>query len=182
VKSETKSLLWQQLRNAICRKEGFTIQEILVVILVGSLLIGFSLSLFLFTNKLFQTWYGNSEMKNSSNRILQQIALDIQQSREIIGQTDTSLVLSKGIGKIVHYIYEGKTLQRNEVDLTPEKSAAVKIKIEMEKDNIPMELRGHVFRIKLLAQSKSIDYEIETDAMAAPSSRSQFKQFQWPGQ
>jgi hypothetical protein len=182
VKSEITSSLRRQLKYAIRLEEGFTIQEILVVILVGSLLIGFSLSLFLFTNKLFQTWYGSSELKNNSNRIVQQIALDIQQSREIIGQTDTSLVLSKGIGKIVHYIYEGKALQRNEVDFMPRESAAVKIKIEMEKDNIPIELQGHVFRIKLLAQSKSIDCEIETDAIAVPSSRSQFRQFQWPGQ
>ncbi len=169
----------RSLQAVLKHNEGFTIQEILIVILVGSLLIGFSLSLFLFTNKLFQTWYGGSELKNNSNRAVQQIVFDIQQSREIIGQTDTSLILSKGIGRIVRYIYDGKVLHRNEVDLTPEKSAAVKIKIESEKESASPELQGHAFRVKILAQSKSIDYGIDVEALAAPSSRSHYRQFQW---
>lgn len=171
-----------KLLNLLKRNDGFTIQEILVALIVGSILIGLSLSLFLFTSKLFQTWYGSSELKRDANRILQRVAMDIQQSKEIIEHSDTSFVISKGVGKIVQYSFNGKSLCRNEVDLTPVKATAIKMRIEGWKENIPTELQGHLYNIKLFVQSKSIDYIVEVDAMMIPCARSQFQYAQRVGQ
>jgi len=81
--------------GSLKKTDGFTIQELLVVLIVGSLLIGFSMSLFLFTDRLFKTWYGSGEVKMAANRILSQAALDIQQSTAVIEHTDTSFVFIK---------------------------------------------------------------------------------------
>jgi hypothetical protein len=162
----------------IKREDGFTIQEVLVVLIVGSILIGLSLSLFLFTNKLFLTWSGTSDLKSETNRILYQMSFDIQQSRALVEHTDTSFVLSKSVGRIVRYSYNDKTLQRNDVEMTPRKAAKVRVKVVEEHtlggrlDSTPL------FHITVLVQSALLDYTAEMDAAPSPSSRSLFIQSQ----
>jgi len=160
----------------IKQEDGFTIQEVLVVLIVGSILIGLSLSLFLFTNKLFLTWSGTNDLKNESNRILYQLAFDIQQSRELIEQSDTSFVLSKSVGRVVRYIYNGKTLLRNDVDLTPRKAAAVRMKVVEDNTLGGKPESAHLFHISVLVQSAIMDYTTNMDAAPAPSSRTLFIQ------
>jgi hypothetical protein len=162
--------------DVIKREDGFTIQEVLVVLIVGSILVGLSLSLFLFTNKLFLTWSGTNELKSETNRILYQMAFDIQQSRELVEYTDTSFVLSKNVGKVVRYGYNSKILLRNDVDITPRKTATVRIKVVQEHvlgGNIN---RAPLFHITILVQSALLDYTAEIDASLASSSRSLFIQ------
>lgn len=158
----------------IKNEDGFTIQEILVVIIVGSILIGLSLSLLLFTNKLFRTWSGTSELKSGANRILHQIAIDVQQSREVLEHTDTSLVISKGVGRVVRYSYNGHILSRNEVDLTLPKTIAVKIKVEENNKHVEQKEIATFFHIKVFVQSVLLDYTTEIDVAPTPSSRSLF--------
>jgi hypothetical protein len=164
--------------TVIKREDGFTIQEILVVLIVGSILIGLSLSLFLFTNKLFLTWSGTNDLKSETNRILYQMAFDIQQSREILDHTDTSFVLSKSVGKIIRYNYTGKILQRNDVEMTPRKAATVRMKVVEEHTLDGGSDRAPLFHITVLVQSALLDYTTEMDAAPAPSSRSLFMQSQ----
>ena len=162
--------------DVIKREDGFTIQEVLVVLIVGSILIGLSLSLFLFTNKLFLTWSSTNELKGEANRILYQMAFDIQQSRTLVEHTDTSFVLSKSVGRVIRYGFNGKTLQRNDVDITPRKAATVRIKVVKEHvigGNID---RAPLFHITMLVQSALLDYTAEIDAAPALSSRSLFLQ------
>jgi len=162
----------------IKQEDGFTIQEILVVLIVGSILIGLSLSLFLFTDKLFITWSGTSDLKSETNRILYQIAFDIQQSREIIEHTDTSFVLSRNVGRVIRYSYNGKTMLRNNVDMTPRKAATLKMKV-VEEHTLGGSLeRAPLFHISVLIQSAVLDYTSQIDAAPASSSRMLFLQSQ----
>jgi type II secretory pathway component PulJ len=164
--------------TVIKREDGFTIQEVLVVLIVGSILVGLSLSLFLFTNKLFLTWSGTNDLKSETNRILYQMAFDIQQAREIVENTDTSFVLSKSVGRVVRYSYNGKTLQRNDVEMTPRKAATIRVKV-VEEHTLGGSLdRAPLFHISVLVQSTLLDYTAEIDAAPAPSSRSLFIQSQ----
>jgi hypothetical protein len=104
------------------------------------------------------------------------MAFDIQQLREILEHTDTSFVLSRSVGRVVRYSYSGKTLQRNDVEMTPRKAATVRVKVVEEHtlggrlDSAPL------FHITVLVQSALLDYTTEMDAAPAPSSRSLFMQ------
>ena len=160
----------QQIKD----ERGFTIQEILVVMIVGSILLSLSLALFQFTNELFQSWYGTNEFKSDVNRIIQTMALDIQHSSEIIEQTDTSLVLSRGLKQEVRYIFGGQFLRRNDVELTPQKCKTFLIKLEEIQTE---KTTAKAFRIKILAQSKWTSYGAEIVASAIQSSTSEFTAF-----
>ena len=158
--------------DLIKKTDGFTIQEILVVLLVGSILVSLSLALFQFTNELFQMWYGSTEMKSDANRILHAIALDVQRSREVIEKTDSTLIVSREIGRIVKYSYDGKTLLRNDVDLSPKKMNKFKIWIDEITEKGQFQ---RTFRIKILTVSKWINYESEIVAMTSYCSKSGFR-------
>jgi prepilin-type N-terminal cleavage/methylation domain-containing protein len=156
-----------QIKN----ENGFTIQEILVVLIVGSILVSLSLALFQFTNELFQMWYGTNELKSDMNRIMHAMALDIQRSNDVIEKTDTTLVLSRGIGWTVTYSLSDNSLKRNEVDLTPQKKKSFRVKIEDMPKGIGS---ARSFHIKLFAQSRWSSYESEIIAMIAQSSKAGF--------
>ena len=113
-----------------------------------------------------------------TNRILYQMAFDIQQSKEIVEHTDTSFVLSKSVGKVVRYSYNGKTLWRNDVEMTPRKAAIVKIKVVEEHALGGSIDRTPLFHISLLVQSALLNYTMEIAAAPVPSSRLLFIQSQ----
>jgi hypothetical protein len=97
----------------IKNEEGFTIQELMVVLIVGSLLIGFTLSLFLFTHKMLFSWQRKSEVERTVNHVLHNIALEISTAREIIEITDTTATFKNKNGNMVTYRFDGKSLYRN---------------------------------------------------------------------
>jgi competence protein ComGC len=156
-----------QLRN----EDGFTIQEILVVLIVGSILVSLSLSLFQFTNELFQTWYGTNELKSDMNRILNTMALDIQRASGVVERTNSTLILSRGVGRTVKYSFDDHSLRRNNVDLTPQKIKSFLVNLE----DVPgKDRRAKSFHIKLFAQSKWTSYETEIVAMTSQCSKAGF--------
>ena len=96
-------------------EDGFTIQEILVVLIVSSLLVSFGLSLFQFTTKIVCSWSRKSEASGLVNRTIQQIALDVQKSSVVSAVTDSSLVLQNQIGSYVSFLKRETGVWRNDV-------------------------------------------------------------------
>ena len=94
-------------------EEGFTIQELMVVMVVGSLLVVFSFSLFIFTGKLFHSWQKNTELHAEVSRVLQLMALDVSRSKQITELTDSTLTLRGGLSTEVRYRSSGGQIWRN---------------------------------------------------------------------
>jgi prepilin-type N-terminal cleavage/methylation domain-containing protein len=159
------------MKNFFHKQDGFTIQEILVVLIVGSILVSLSLALFQFTNELFQMWHGTTELKSDVNRIIHTIAIDIQRSDCIVERTETGLILSKGSGWHVKYTYENQKLMRNDIDLTPQKVKNFLVRWEDVPDRKGF---SPLVRIKIMAQSKWSSYESEIVCGVMPSSKSEF--------
>jgi Tfp pilus assembly protein FimT len=159
------------MKRFLQNEDGFTIQEILVVLIVGSILVSMSFALFQFTNELFQMWYGSTELKNDVNRILHVIAADIQRSNAIIEQTESGVVLSKGSGRQVRYSYSNQVLKRDNDDLTPKSTKSFLVRWENVADRkglLPM------IRVKIAVQSRWTSYESEIVCSIIPSSKSEF--------
>ena len=98
-------------------EKGFTIQETLVVLIVGSLLVSFGLSVFQFTDKLMKKWNKKNEIHAVVNSISQQIALDIQRSGRPGEITDTSLVLAYGLTQEIVFRFTDRSTCRNDVQM-----------------------------------------------------------------
>ncbi len=106
-------------------QEGFTIQELLVVLMVGSLLVSFSLSLFLFTQRMFFSWERDDRMRLAIERSTQAIALDMQQAREVAVRPDSLIVIQGGAGRKHEYRLTADTALRNGLPLLTEKGLRV---------------------------------------------------------
>ena len=121
-----------RLLNTLRDERGFTIQEILVVLVVGFLVVGFGLSLFQFTGKLMGNWSRRSESRTLVNSICQQIAFDIQRSRGVREVTDTSLVLKYDLGRYVVFRFGDKHVWRNDISMGefPDDMLAVRLTID----------------------------------------------------
>ncbi len=101
--------------QSLGREEGFTIPEILIVLMVSSMLLSFGLSLFQFTGKFLDTWGRRNEIHSLVNGVTQRVALDIQRSRSVCEMTDSTLVLRHGLGKQVVYQFSKGGIWRNRV-------------------------------------------------------------------
>jgi hypothetical protein len=74
-------------------EDGFTIQELLVAIVAGSLLVGFSFSLYLFVGRIVQKDTRGREHRENTLRTVELITSDIEQSSCVVELTDSSLAL-----------------------------------------------------------------------------------------
>lgn len=99
-------------------EDGFTIQEILVVLIVSSLLVSFGLELFLFTSKIVGKWTKKTERNSIINSTVQRIALDVEKSSSIENATDSLLILGYHTGKEVSFHSGENGVWRNDVRMT----------------------------------------------------------------
>jgi type II secretory pathway pseudopilin PulG len=148
-------------------EQGFTIQELLVVILVSSLLVSFCLSAFLFATRHFNTWDRKRELANTVDRTLQMIALDIQRSRNIEWCDDSTLVLNKGTGARMTYLFRHATVLRDSITIVPESGIALRV-IVQEVDTT------RAMRIQVSGTYKGLERTAESFAAYKNSGKAQF--------
>jgi competence protein ComGC len=94
-------------------EDGFTIQELLVVLLVSSLLVGYCLSTFLFAFRLFSSWQKGIEMRRTVSAAAQLMILEVERSNVAQLKSDSSFVVKREVGRNVSYVLGGDTLSRD---------------------------------------------------------------------
>ena len=106
---------------------GFTITEILVTITAGSLVIGFALSLFLFTGKLVSRWQKETELKDQVRGVVVTVVRDLDRSLQAQSADDSTWVVTLPSGKEVIYRTSAGTVYRNNVVLAGEKEVSFRL-------------------------------------------------------
>jgi len=154
-------------------EHGFTIQELMVVLIVGSLLIGFTFSLFLFSNKMMFSWQRKSDVQQTVCRVTQTIASDIMKAKEIKEITETSIILIGKNENQIHYSFDGKYIYRNNDIVYSDDNIQVSMKIS-EDIKLREEKNVSLIHLQVTGQLKSINYQSETDVMPLISSKEIF--------
>ncbi len=153
-------------------ERGFTIQELLVVMIVGSLLISLSLTTYMFATRLFLSWQAKSEGRAAVERVLQQMVYDIQRSKSIYSMTDSSLTLKSVGEKDISFSFGKGNVYRNGSPLIYQSGMTIAVKIcHAAQDS------GSVVRCLNVDVEGSIKNSLwKTNAVAAilPSSRGEF--------
>ena len=148
-------------------EDGFTIQEILVAIIVGSILVSMCLSVFLFSSKLLFRWQRNVEVREAADRILQTIAMDVQTARSVMIAGDSSMVLERDGGRNITYRFDGG-VWRNDVRLVSNGKIASLVSISRpSRDN-------DMVTIDVVCNLASSKHRASTEAGPIRSSRSAF--------
>jgi prepilin-type N-terminal cleavage/methylation domain-containing protein len=163
-----------RLSTAYRDERGFTIQELLVVLLVGSLLVSLTLSTFLFAGKLLHSWQRRSEIRSTVFRIAHTIAQDISQARDVTSFSDTALNIEMKNGKEVRYRFTTREILRNTISLTsPDNEDIYRVNISESTEKLGS-VTDQAIKIHVICISKEHQFSVETNASISLSSREQF--------
>lgn len=110
---------------------GFTLNEVLVALVVGGLVISFGMSLFVFSSRVFHSWQKRSALRQTTERAVQRLAYDVMRSKGILSPSGTSLSLESGTGHLIRYTLDSGRIVRGEDTLDAEGIATT---IEREDD------------------------------------------------
>ncbi len=150
-------------------EHGFTLPEIMVAMIVSSIMISLGLGLFLFANKLFKMWYDGTELRSDVNRTVQVLAYDIQQSREVLSLTDSTMTLRLGGGRDVVYRFAGDSVTRNSVSLYSRETGTIRLTVGVESS-----AKSRLYRIEAVGICRNSRYEAGAVAAIPYSSRAAF--------
>ncbi len=100
-------------------ESGFTIQELLVAIVAGSLLVGFSFSLYLFVAKIVQRDIRIREHREHALQTVELIASDIEGSCSATASTDSTLELLSPTRGARSYCMRQRVLYRDGMAFGP---------------------------------------------------------------
>ena len=155
------------IKNFIVREDGFTIQETLVVLIAGSLLVSMAFAVMVFSYRMYNSWESKVELKCTVDHTLQTILMDIRKSRMIMETTDTTVVLEKDIGHVVRYRFDGNSIIRNDVNLTQGKKISISLSFKVRGE-------GNLFELIIIGRSGVVEYRTSGNSIPAPSSRNLF--------
>ncbi len=158
------------MKPAFKSEKGFTIQELLVALVVGSLLISFCLSLFFFSNRVFVSWQRRCERKDAVHCALQTFALDIRNSMEVTNVNDTSLIVQRSRLSSVSYFFDDATLRRDGVLLFQGSVSVIPILMASSKRGAGKNFVQAVL-ITLRTTAGGIRYEASTEVEVPHSAR-----------
>jgi hypothetical protein len=111
-----------RISEIICDERGFTLQETVVVMIVSSLLVGFSYTLFGFVMHFLHTNLENREHHETVQHITSVLCTDIERSR-CAQLSDSALVLYRDGTSAVRYGRAQGKIMRNGVVITPPDSS-----------------------------------------------------------
>lgn len=142
----------------------------MVAMVVSSIMISLSLSLFLFSHKLFSIWRDSTELKASVNRTAQLMSLDIQRSSELVGLSDSAFVLQSASGKRVLYRFDGKNVYRDDMEVFVRHQGECRVRVTQEFGST-----SRLYHIAVTGTSRAHRYEAQTIAAIPYSSRAEFR-------
>lgn len=92
---------------------GFTITELLVSLVIGTLVISGVYTLLLFSQRIHSHWQKNIEDYDSVNRIVQMISYDICRTKNMVMGETNIITLKQVAGGIVEYEFNESSVRRN---------------------------------------------------------------------
>jgi prepilin-type N-terminal cleavage/methylation domain-containing protein len=120
------------VRRFLANEEGFTIQELMIVLVIGSILIGGIWSLYLFAEKVSLTWKRTSEFSEAASEIFATLTADLGEAYVGMALTDTSLIIVKDRwGRTVKYQFRDGQVVRNRVSLYQVEGSTLTIRIKI---------------------------------------------------
>jgi type II secretory pathway component PulJ len=154
-------------------ERGFTIQELMVNVIIGSLLISFSFSLFLFGQKLFLSWQKKSAVQTSVFRTMNTVSHDILNSQSIEGITDSSFILMKGNERKIRYEFKPGSARRNGVPINSVADVDIELRISAIR-NYQGEQSVAAVRFSVVGKTKFYSYKEETEVAIPGNSKQRF--------
>lgn len=148
-------------RLALADESGFTINELIVAMVVGSILVGYAFELYVFGSRIITSWRARTEIAAAAEGVFNRMTLDIQRSSELIQEGDSLIVMISDNREIASYRVSRGMVMRGEVPMH-----------ESEKTHIGVQLSrtGRTVDLHVRAVSGKNDLELHGSAQLQVSS------------
>jgi prepilin-type N-terminal cleavage/methylation domain-containing protein len=133
---------------------GFTIQELIVALVVGSILIGYAFELYVFARRIVTHWQKEAEISEVVHSTLNRMTLDVQRANNVEIQGDSVFVMRTDTRVIAVYRCAGGFITRNDVLMNASGSVALSTQPSRTGDLVSLELKGSSGSKELIASSR----------------------------
>ncbi len=154
-------------------ERGFTLHEVLVAIVVGSLLVGFGLSIFLFAQKFLVAHERMSDLKDAVDRTLFTLSTDVGQSSRVREISDSSLVLVVANRRVITYKFDSVMVVRNGI-CTHDPVMRLRLTTTNQQAQSGQNVAMRALRISVAGERGEARYSAETTALLPWSARQEF--------
>lgn len=94
-------------------KQGYTLIELLIALLITGVLGGVLFSIYLASVQHVEPWRREVLLENHAHLILQRFATDLAYAEQLIDEGDDTWTLTYASSRTVHYSYQDSVLRRN---------------------------------------------------------------------
>lgn len=108
---------WRKTQAALADPSGFTINELIVAMVVGSILIGYAFELYTFASRIVSHWRARTELEGAAQAIFHRMMLDLQRSSDVTIDGDTVLVMQGDTRVTALYRISRGTVVRNDAPM-----------------------------------------------------------------
>ncbi len=100
--------------RGIQEKQGYTLIELLIALLITLVLGGVLFSIYLASIRYVEPWQREVALENAMHLIVQRLAADLAHAEQLIDEGDDTWTLTYVSGRNVHYSYHDSVLRRND--------------------------------------------------------------------
>jgi prepilin-type N-terminal cleavage/methylation domain-containing protein len=149
------------MREAIAKSQnGFTLQELMVSLVVASLVVSFCVSALLFSKRLVTSWQRRVQVQDVAEHTLNAITRDVSSSKRLLDLSDTSLVLLRHDGVMITYKFSRFMIQRSNVALNDPSDVQLRLVVHREQP-AGQKLVTPLLKVKVSAARMSLVHTVE---------------------
>ncbi len=128
--------------RAFADESGFTINELIVAMVVGSILVGYAFELYVFASRIITSWRARTEIAGAAEGVLNRMTLDIQRSSELIQEGDSLFVMISDNREIASYRVSRGMVIRGEVPMHASEKTRVGIQLVRTGRTVDLHVRA----------------------------------------
>lgn len=129
-------------RFTFADQAGFTINELIVAMVVGSILVGYAFELYVFASRIVSAWRAKTGISTAAERVLGQMTLDLQRSSSLIQEGDSVFVMASDNREIASYHVSHGVVSRNGVAMHPQEKIQVAVRANRSGSSVDLDVRA----------------------------------------
>jgi prepilin-type N-terminal cleavage/methylation domain-containing protein len=129
-------------RLALADESGFTINELIVAMVVGSILVGYAFELYVFASRIVTSWRARTEIASAAEGVLNRMTLDLQRSSDFIQEGDSLFVMISDNREIASYRVSRGIVMRGDVPMHESEKTRVGIQLIRAGRTVDMRVRA----------------------------------------
>jgi len=133
---------------------GFTIHELIVALVVGSILVGYAFDLYVFSQRIVTQWRKKAELSEVVCQALNRMTLDLQRADEVEIQGDSVFTVRADSRMMALYRITGGVLARNDVRMNDASPIALSVDITKAGELVSVTVTGRSGRQDHAASSR----------------------------